>query len=174
MTHGTPGQFAAAAALLLALAQAAAPARAQSAIYLCIDASGRKELTDTKKGAHCKVLDLPAAIPAPPRRQPDAAQRPRSAVQAPAPAGPMAFPRVDSAEQKARDADRRQILQDELTGEQARLAELRREYNNGEPERRGDERNYAKYQERVAGLKDSITRAEKNVEALKREIGNIR
>jgi predicted RNase H-like nuclease (RuvC/YqgF family) len=51
---------------------------------------------------------------------------------------------------------------------------MKREYNNGEPERRGDERNYAKYQERVASLKDSISRSEKNVEALRREISNIR
>jgi hypothetical protein len=49
-----------------------------------------------------------------------------------------------------------------------KLAELRREFNNGEPERRGDERNYAKYQERVAALRDSISRSEKNVDALKR------
>jgi predicted RNase H-like nuclease (RuvC/YqgF family) len=81
---------------------------------------------------------------------------------------------VDSAEQKARDADRRQILTDELNAEMQKLGELRREFNNGEPERRGDERNYAKYQERVAGLKTSIARSEQNVEALKREIANIR
>jgi len=153
--------------MLAALPQ---PALAQQ-IYLCIDGAGNKELTDTRKGAHCKALDVPgAAIPAP-RRAPEGAQRPR--VSTPA-ATPQDFPRVDGAAQKARDADRRQILQDELTGELAKLAELRREYNGGEPERRGDERNYAKYQERVATLKDNIGRAEKNVEALKREIAAIR
>ncbi|TFW19116.1 DUF4124 domain-containing protein, partial [Duganella callida] len=89
-------------------------------------------------------------------------------------ATPGAFPRVDSAEQRARDDDRRGILEEELRNEQNKLTGLRQEYNNGEPERRGDERNYAKYQERVAALRDSISRSEKNVEALKREIANIR
>ena len=32
------------------------------------------------------------------------------------------------------------------------LAQLQRDYNSGEPERRGDERNFAKYQERVAEM----------------------
>ena len=41
-------------------------------------------------------------------------------------------------------------------------------------ERQGNERNYAKYQERVAQMKDDLGRAEKNVEALKREIANIK
>ena len=46
--------------------------------------------------------------------------------------------------------------------------------NNGEPERRGDERNFAKYQERTAAMKEDLDRAEKNIEALKREIGNLK
>jgi hypothetical protein len=139
-------------------------------IYLCVNAEGRKELTDTRKGPHCKPLDLPGAvIPAPAR---SAARR--SAPSAAPAQAPGDFPRVDSAAQKARDADRRAILTDELNTENRKLAELRKEFNNGEPERRADERNAAKYQERVAGLKDSIARAEQNVEALKRELANIK
>jgi HAMP domain-containing protein len=61
-----------------------------------------------------------------------------------------------------------------MKSEEAKLARLKQEFNNGEPERRGDERNYAKYQERVAAMKDDIGRAEKNVEALKRELGNLK
>ncbi|WP_107876368.1 DUF4124 domain-containing protein [Pseudoduganella sp. UC29_71] len=159
--------------LLLASGLVSSAASAQGQIFLCVDASGHKELTDSRKHASCKPLDIPGAIPAPARRAENA--RPRAAAPAAAPAAtPGDFPRVDSSEQKARDADRRQILMDELNGEQAKLNELRKEFNNGEPERRGDERNYAKYQERVASLKDSISRSEKNVEALKREIQNIR
>jgi hypothetical protein len=152
---------------LLALLSAATAAHAQ--IYKCTTADGRKELTDIKRGPHCDLMDLPGvAIPAPPRR---VAPSPRNAQPV---APPGDFPRVDSAEQKARDADRRGILEDELKAETQKLAELRREFNGGEPERRGDERNYAKYQERVAALRDSISRSEKNVDALKREIANIR
>ncbi|WP_229420520.1 DUF4124 domain-containing protein [Pseudoduganella albidiflava] len=165
--------------MLLFLLTATAGASAQ--IYRCTDAEGRKEYTDRQiRGKQCVLLDLPnAAIPAPPPRE---ATRPRPLAPAPAasPApraaspGPVAFPRVNTAEQKARDADRRQILTDELNAEMQKLGELRREFNNGEPERRGDERNYAKYQERVASLRDAIARSEQNVAALQREIANIR
>lgn len=153
--------------VLLALLASATMAHGQ--IYKCVTPSGSKELTDIKRGPHCQLMELPGtAIPAPPRR---VAPSPRNA-QPVTPTGD--FPRVDSAEQKARDADRRGILEEELKTESQKLAELRREFNGGEPERRGDERNYAKYQERVAALRDSVSRSEKNVDALKREIANIR
>lgn len=144
---------------------------AQAQIYRCVDANGHKEYTDRRKGSNCVALDLPEVIPAPAKREGAPRARPPSSGPA---AAPAALPRVDTAEQKARDADRRQILTDELNVEMQKLGELRREFNNGEPERRGDERNYAKYQERVAGLRDAVARSERNVEALKREIANIR
>ena len=81
--------------------------------------------------------------------------------------------RVDPADQRARDSDARRILADELKREEERLAQLQRDYNNGEPERRGDERNYAKYQERVAEMKSAIQRKEADIAALKREIGKL-
>lgn len=158
--------------LLLALpALLASATAAHGQIYKCTTPSGSKELTNFKVGPHCELMDVPGGIPAPPRRAgPARGAQPAAAAEA----TPGAFPRVDSAEQKARDADRRAILEEELKAEMQKLSELRREFNGGEPERRGDERNYAKYQERVAGLRDSISRSEKNVDALKREIANIR
>jgi hypothetical protein len=162
---------------LFALALAAGgAARAQGVIYKCTPPNGSTEYTDVYRGNYCKAMDLPGlAIPAPSKRQ---GAPVRAAGSTPTPAAPAAtpgdFPRVDSAEQRARDADRRAILEDELKNEMQKLTELRREFNGGEPERRGDERNYAKYQERVAAMRDSISRSEKNVEALKREIANIR
>ncbi|MBJ7309688.1 DUF4124 domain-containing protein [Rugamonas sp. CCM 8940] len=159
---------------MAALAVPAAPARADSVIYKCVDSAGRVEFTDNRRGPHCKVLDVPGAMSSPqPARRPQAGP-PRAAGASAAPAAPSDFPRVDGAEQRARDADRRAILDAELRIEQQKLNELRGEFNNGAPERRGDERNYAKYQDRVATLKDGISRSEKNVEALKREIANIR
>ncbi|WP_432382234.1 DUF4124 domain-containing protein [Duganella sp. P38] len=152
---------------LLALLALATAAHGQ--IYKCVTPGGSKELTDIKRGPHCELMDLPGATIAAPARR--GAPSPRGAQP---PATPGAFPRVDSAEQKARDADRRAILEEELKAETQKLAELRREFNGGAPERRGDERNYAKYQERTAGLRDSLSRTEKNVDALKREIANIR
>ena len=152
-------------------------AQAQGTVYKCVDEQGRVEFTDTSRKG-CKALDLPGYAPPPPPRAsaPIPAVRPMNpAGSGPAPAvSPASFPRVDTAQQRARDDDRREILNDELRIEQKKLADLRRDFNNGEPERQGNERNYAKYQERVASMRDEIGRTERNIEALQREIGNIR
>ena len=141
-------------------------------MYKCVDDAGHVLYTDTVKG-NCKALDLPSGgattvIAAPARRggTPARAGAPASS--------PADFPKVNTSQQRARDDDRRDILNDELRSEEKKLAELRRDFNGGEPERQGNERNYAKYQERAAQMKDNIGRAEKNVDALKREIGNIK
>lgn len=81
--------------------------------------------------------------------------------------------KVSSDDQKARDADRRKILEAELRKEEEALAALQKEYNNGQPDRKGDERNFQKYQDRVNEMKAAITRKEADVAALKREVGNL-
>lgn len=141
-------------------------AQAEAQIFLCIDGAGNKELTDVKKNGNCKPLDLPGAISAPPRGRGLAPSQAKAS-------SPADFPKVDNAQQKARDADRRSILQDELRSEQQRLADLQKDFNGGQPARNGNERNYAKYQERVGQMQDNISRAEKNIDALNREIANI-
>ena len=151
-------------------------AAAQTTVYKCVDAQGRVEFTETgKKG--CKALDLPGYIPAPPERRGPApgarASNPAPVAASPA-TSPSNFPRVDTSQQRARDDDRRGILTEELRAEEQKLAALRQTFNNGEPERQGNERNYAKYQERVAQMRDDISRTERNIEALRREISNIR
>lgn len=164
-----------AAPLLAAGLFALVPALAQSTVYKCVDERGRVEFTDTAKRG-CKPLDLPGYISAPPLRQPPARQagNGRPATPPAAASSPASFPRVSSYEQKARDDDRRGILNEELRNEEKKLADLKRDFNNGEPERQGNEKNYAKYQERVAQMRDDIARSERNVEALKREIANIK
>ena len=81
--------------------------------------------------------------------------------------------RIDASAQRARDTDARRILSDELAREEERLAAARKEFNNGEPERRGDERNYQRYLDRVAELKASILRKEGDIMALKRELAKL-
>ena len=81
--------------------------------------------------------------------------------------------RVRREEQRARDTDARRILEEELRKEEAALDALRREYNNGEPERRGDERNAQKYLDRVAEMKAAITRKEADVAAIRRELAKL-
>ncbi len=146
-------------------------ARAQGTVYKCVDDSGRVEFTDVNKRG-CKALDLPGFIPAPPAHSGRAAGA-RQASAAPAVA-PANFPRVDTAQQRARDDDRREILTDELRSEERKLADQKLAFNNGEPERQGNERNYAKYQERVIQMRDDLGRTERNIEALKRELANIK
>lgn len=143
---------------------------AESDVYLCVDENGKKEYKNTGTTKGCKKVDLPGInlVPAPvlPASAKKTQSKPASA--------PADFPKVDEGTQKARDSDRKQILQDELKAEELKLANLKKEYNNGEPERRGDEKNFAKYQERTIMMKDDISRTEKNVEALRREIGNLK
>jgi hypothetical protein len=95
---------------------------------------------------------------------------------APVATAPPAAPalRVDSGDQRARDADARQILEAELAKAMSRQSELQREYNNGEPERLGSEsRNYQKYLDRVAQLKASIARNELDIQGLRRELSRL-
>ncbi|MGZ3159569.1 MAG: DUF4124 domain-containing protein [Burkholderiaceae bacterium] len=139
-------------------------AHAQSEVYLCVDERGNKEYKNTGGTKGCKKVELPSitTVPAPVIRKP--------AVASSSPD----FPKVASDTQRARDNDRKQILLDELKSEEDKLSNLKKEYNGGEPERRGDERNYAKYQERTAAMKDDISRSERNVEALRRELANLK
>jgi hypothetical protein len=102
------------------------------------------------------------------------AVRPRpAAASAPASAARNGEGRVDPAQQRARDSDARRILTEELRREEARLAEMQREFNNGEPERRGDERNYARYLERVAQMRAAIQRKEADLAAIRRELSKL-
>ena len=80
---------------------------------------------------------------------------------------------MDPAVQRARDAEARRILSTELRREEERLEQLKREFNNGEPERRGDERNFAMYQQRVAEMRAVIVRKESDIAAIRRELGKL-
>ena len=94
---------------------------------------------------------------------------------APAPGAAPRAPvdRIDPAAQRARDSDARRILADELRREEERLAVLQKEFNKGEPERRGDERNYQKYLDRVAEMRAQIQRKEADIAALRRELAKL-
>lgn len=133
-------------------------------VYLCVGPGGQKTYTNTATSRSCKRLDLHpvVSVPAPKRSSPRAAS-----------ARPANFPSVSSNAQRERDRERRQILEDELRFESEKLAKLKTEYNNGQPERLGSERNYARYQERVARMREDIQRAQANVNSLNRELALI-
>jgi hypothetical protein len=82
--------------------------------------------------------------------------------------------RTDSTEQRAKESDARLILDSELKKAEAKLAELRTEYNDGAPERLGPEtRNHQKYVDRVEALKTAISRSENDIAGIKRELSRL-
>ncbi len=163
------------AALAMALA-AAAPAAAQDRIYRCGNEYTNNAPQAKERG--CRLVEggnvtvlQGAARPA----SPGAAAPAAAAGAAPAAsASPPGAPRVATSDQRARDADARAILDDELRKAEQRLAELRREYNDGAPQRTALElRNPQVYMERTAELKASVARAEADVAGIRRELGRL-
>ena len=101
------------------------------------------------------------------------ASRMRGAAPVPASGPRPPESRVDPAEQRSRDSDARRILETELRRDEAQLAAMRKDYNTGEPERLGSERNFQRYLDRVAEMRTAIERKESDVAALRRELGKL-
>lgn len=160
-----------AAVLLLGSVGSPAFAQGKATVYRCpgppvlyTDAISEKEARErgcrTIEGAPISVMQSPRSGGGKPAPVASSGPRPEGT-------------RVDPKEQQARDSDARRILAEELRREEERLAALQKEYNNGEPERQGDERNFAKYQERAASMKAAITRKEADIAAIKRELSKL-
>ena len=100
---------------------------------------------------------------------------PRAPVRVAATAPSGGAPRTDGGpDQRARDSDSRAILESELRKSESKLTEQQKEYNNGEPEKQGIEsRNYQRYLDRVAEMKDSIARNQSDIAGIKREISRL-
>ncbi len=105
-----------------------------------------------------------------------AAKPPPVSPAAPARAAPPVsnFPTVDRETQRERDAERRRILEQELSTEQKRLAEALQQLEEQESVRQGNERNYQRYLDRVQPFRDAVETHERNVQALQRELDNLR
>lgn len=140
---------------------------AQGIIYECVEGAKSGQRDNAKSLTLCKKVDAPTIGNANRTAATTTAKPAQNFT------SPSDFPRVGEATQKARDSDRKQILLDELHAEDKKLNSLLREYNNGVPERRADEKNHAQYQERSLALKDEVARTGKNVEALKRELAKL-
>jgi predicted lipid-binding transport protein (Tim44 family) len=148
----------------LALWQPAA-AQSGSTVYRCPSkAGGVDEFTNmvSAEGAPITIVQAPRPRPAAPVASGAASGVARSGDA-----------KVDPAAQRQRDSDARRILEAELRREEERLAGLKRDFNNGEPERLGSERNYQTYLDRVASMRAGIARSESDVAALKRELAKL-
>ncbi len=141
-------------------------------IFKCVDEAGHVTYTNSKpSGKGCSTLARDQAVSSVPGGgRPAAASAPSSGASS----ASVGFPRVDSGTQKARDTDRRRILEEELATEQRALDGAQKQLTEQEAVRYGDERNYQKVLDRLQPFKDKVHLHERNIEALKREIGNLR
>jgi len=151
-----------------ALAAQAAPAQAQvTEIYKCLDDSGRPLYTSDRKdtaGKKCELVSREINVVPAQKMQPPT---PRAARQ-----GRESFPTESPSARASAKERQREILEKELAAEQELLARAKRELADQEATRSGDEKNYARVLERLQPYKDNVDQHEKNVEALRRELGN--
>ena len=165
-----------AVALMAVASIATAQMPAGAATYKCVDTAGRSTYTNVKEemgGKKCTVVSREISIvnPAPPT--PGLAAKPAAAPARPSDAaGGRAAPQ-DTA-QRARETDRRRILQEELQNADKQLAVARQKLAEQETVRNGNERNYERVLERLKPFQDEVRVAEENVVALKRELSSLR
>ncbi|MCX7897837.1 MAG: DUF4124 domain-containing protein [Rhodocyclaceae bacterium] len=144
------------------------PATADT-LYKCTTAEGRIVYTNQKVPGNCLVVsqDKPVSTFSPPP------MKPRQAT-------PADFPRVESAQQRSRDAERRTILEQELANEVRMLEAARKNLQEQEaiiaPEDRimGGGVNLARREERLRELREKVQLHERNIEALKKELANLK
>lgn len=155
--------------LLPLLLLAALPPAWADTLYKCQGTDGRTTYTNQKIGRNCEILsqDKPVTtFAAPP-------QRPRQAT-------PADFPRVNNEQQKARDSDRRSILEQELAAEQKNLDEAKKtlaeQENTVLPEERiaGGGIQGGKRDERIKAYRDRVQLHERNIESIRKEIANLK
>ncbi|MCK9389680.1 MAG: DUF4124 domain-containing protein [Sulfuritalea sp.] len=129
---------------------------AASTLYKCTDDSGVVLYTNQKASKKaCTVLSRQSPPPSP-----NGGAKPRPA----ATPTPGDFPRVSGNEQKARDNDRRAILDKELANE----------LQNAEKARKALSDAGSQPPEKLQPLRDTLALHERNVESLKKELGNLR
>jgi uncharacterized membrane protein YqiK len=154
----------------LVLSAAAALAQAQASqdvtIWSCRDKDGRTYVTNLREdtsGKNCRVVQQTRVqvVPAP------------AAGKSAPKAAPGSFPKENSQARASARERQREILERELAQEQTQLAQARKELEEQESVRYGNERNYAKVLERLQKYKDAVEVHEKNVESLKRELTNL-
>lgn len=141
-------------------------AAAADTLYKCTDEAGQVLYTNQKGASkNCTVLSR---------------EQPISTFAPPPKTRPSDFPRVGAEQQKARDNDRRAILEQELANEQKHLDDAKKALAEQEGRIDPTERNVggsingAKVQARVQPYRDSVQLHERNIEALNKEIGNLK
>jgi Domain of unknown function (DUF4124) len=156
--------------VFLALALLQSVAWAETCKYL--DSEGRVIYSNTPnsppKGAtKVKCFEDPSPKPAPANARNSDAKPTSSDSKA-------KLPRVSEDTQKSRDDERRRILEQEIADETKQLAQAKEQLASQEAVRSGNERNYERFLERVQPYRDAVATHERNLEAIRREIANLK
>ena len=150
-------------ALTLGLVAAGSAFAQVETIWNCRDGNGRTHVTNLKEdtvGKDCRIVQQQRVTVVPPAA--------KSATKSPA-----GFPKESASDRQNSKAKQRDTIEKELAQEQSMLADARRKLSEQEATRSGDEKNYARVLERLKPYQDTVEVHEKNVEALKRELGNL-
>lgn len=137
-------------------------------IYKCVDGTGRPLYTSEKRdtaGKKCELVSREVNVV--PGQRPGAGKPTASRELG-------RFPRETPAQAASAKGRQREILEQELSNEQLALAKAKQNLTEQEAVREGGERNYARVEERLRPFKDNIETHEKNIEALRRELSNLR
>ncbi len=155
--------------ILLSLPLLSATVQANT-LYKCLGEDGRMTYTNNKGNLkNCEVIaqDKPVSTFTPPPA------KPRQAT-------PADFPRVDGDQQRARDNDRRAILEQELENEKKNLEAARKALAEQEGIVLVEERTQgggiqvARRDARIQTFRDKLQLHERNIESIRREIGNLK
>ena len=145
---------------------------AQARIYMYVDADGRKGATDRRAEVPAGAR-ITGVIEGGGSDAPSAPKKPAASAGTRSPS-PASFPRIDSDTQKKRDDVRRTVLEEELASEKMNLEEAKRQLALGERPLAGEKADAPAYQARVRQLRSTVERHERNISAIRKEIGAVR
>ena len=144
-----------AAALLLA----AAPPACAASVYTCTDSKGRTTYTSTPApGANCAKSDLG-----------------RPAIYSSLPPSPSSYQSAQTYEKQPSEqpsvatlgaSQQSTASQEQIAAARRRLSDAKKALEEGKKIRYGNERNYAKYQARIADLENAVKQAEADLAKL--------
>ncbi|MBB5020072.1 hypothetical protein HNQ59_003385 [Chitinivorax tropicus] len=143
-------------------------AAVQAEIYKYVDENGQVTYSNTPiKGAKKLDLGIYNQISGPRVRGGKS-----NGSAAPINVGPSDFPRVDGDTQRKRDTTRRGILEDELRGEEKLLADARKNLDELQVAKPGEDA--TRRLEKMGKAREAVSNHESNINAIRRELSNIR
>ena len=138
-----------------------------SEIYKCQSDGGRPLYTSDKRdteGKKCEVVSRTVIVV-------PAVSVPKAATKTPSPAG---FPKEDAATRSMAKDRQREIIARELAQEEVILSRAKKDLVEQEATRYGDEKSQKNVLDRLQKYRENVELHEKNVQELRKELGNIR